>query len=159
MLPSLCGPEDSDLLGCLFQCLASSRGVIASFTSESKCIKEAESTGVGSLNKDVGLRRFEFCLGHFEFDILLGCQGECDHQQVAGNIFIFLHWGVISLRAENVSLFTVILEPGVLKSSSTYWIHGYTDLGNIQVKLLSEAKRLMVMIPAVVLCRFRTHFP
>lgn len=45
-------------------------------------------------------KKFEFRCGHFELDLLMGYQDECGHQQAAGNIFFFLPWSVISLKAE-----------------------------------------------------------
>lgn len=72
------------------------------------------------------VERFE-SFGHCEFDVPLGCQGGCEDQQAVGNICIFLHWSVFSLKAESVSLFTVfILQHGILKLPVTYWMVGYT---------------------------------
>lgn len=54
---------------------------------------------------------------------------------------------LFSLKAENVSLFTIILEPGILKLPNMYWIDEYTDLGDFRIELISEAKRFTMMTP------------
>ena len=63
--------------------------------------------------------------------MLLEYQGRFYNQQAVGDIFIFLLSGVIYLRADGITFVTVILEPGILKLPSIYWIVGYRDWGDI----------------------------